>query len=92
MAWDVFLTHQIASLQSPLELVLNLGYSNFRSRTQNRQWGFQVHLTSAASVNFLVLAVPPVVFAFPWTSLLELLVLHFVLSVSPICSAVARVI
>ncbi|KAK2555110.1 hypothetical protein P5673_023077 [Acropora cervicornis] len=26
---DVFLAHQVASLQSPSELVLNLGYSNF---------------------------------------------------------------
>ena len=72
----------LISLQSHRVLVLSLGYSKFRSRTQNPQEGFQAHLTSVASANVLVLAVPPVVFAFPWTSLLEL---HFVLSASPIC-------
>ena len=61
----MFFADQVASLEAPLELGLNLGYLNFRSRTQNRQGGFQAHLTSVASVNVLVLGVLPVIFAFP---------------------------
>ena len=81
----MFLVRQVASLRSPLELPLNLGYSKLRSQKQNRQGEFQAHLISVASVNVLVLAVPPVFFAFPWTSPLEPLGLDFVLSAWPIC-------
>ena len=83
----VRMCYQVASLQSPLELVLNLAMGSpatFDLGRKNRQALFQAQLTSVASVNVLVLAVPPVVFAFTWTSLLEHLVLHFVLSVPPI--------
>ena len=62
-----------ASLRSPLELALY------------RQGGVQAHLISVASVNVPVLVVPPVFFAFPLTSPLELLGLDFVLFASPIC-------
>ena len=74
----------VASLLSPLELALALKYSSFQSQKQSRQGGLQARLISVASVNVLVLAIPPVVFAFS-TSPLELLGLHFVPFASPIC-------
>ena len=47
---------------------MNRGYlTDFQSVKQNRQ----AHLINFASVNVLVLAVPPAVFASPLTSLLE---------------------
>ena len=52
---------------------------------QSQQGGLQARLISVASANVPVLAVPPVVFAFPSTLPLELLGLHFVPFASPIC-------
>ena len=75
----------VASLLSPLELALPLKYSSFQSQKQSRQGGLQARLISVASVNVLVLEIPPVVFAFPSTSPLKLLGLHFVPFASPIC-------
>ena len=75
----MFLVRVVASLRSPLELALYLGYSSFQSQKQNLQGGVQARLISVASVNVPVLEVPPVIFAFPLTSLLELLELDFVL-------------
>ena len=65
----------------PLELALLLKYSSFQSQQyqkQSQQGGLQARLISVASANVPVLAVPPVAFAFPSTSPLELLGLHFV--------------
>ena len=81
----MFLPRLVASLQSPLELALYLGYSSFQSQKQNRQGEVQADLISVASVNIPVLVVLPVVFAFPLTSPLELLGLDFVLFASPSC-------
>ena len=77
----MILARLVASLLSPLELALPLKYSSFQSQQsqqQSRQGGLQARLLSIASVNIPVLAIPPVVFAFPSTSLLKLLGLHFV--------------
>ena len=83
----MFLACQVASLQSPLELLVNLGYSNYRSQKQTQRGKFLALLISVASVNVLVVAVQPAIFAFPWTSPLKPLVLDFVLSAWPICHA-----
>ena len=84
----MLLARLVASLLSSLELTLPLKYSSFQSQQsqkQSRQGGLQALLISVASVNVLVLAIPPVVFAFRSTSPPELLGLHFVPFASPIC-------
>ena len=84
----MLLARLVASLPSALKLALPLKYSSFQSQQsqkQSRQGELQACLISVASVNVPVLAVPPVIFAFPSTSPLKLLGLHFVPFASPIC-------
>lgn len=84
----MFLARLVASLLSPLELALPLKYSSFQSQQsqkQSGQGGLQARLLSVVLVNVPVLAIPAVVFAFPSTSLLKLLGIHFVPFASPIC-------
>ena len=72
----MLLARLVAILLCPLVLALPVKYSSFQSQQsqkQSLQGALQARLISVASVNVLVLAVLPVVFAFSSTSPLELL-------------------